>query len=184
MSLGFVNAPSLGSGIRDAEFGCGAVKAGQSASASGVIQVFRTEQRTLPATVFNSASTPYHQIGRVDSGTWSVNVLDTPQRFLEYRPYETVGPSGIPDGRRTATFELMLDNVTNDDNRILTIDAYNSTSGQILSRGIGYSPGKCSARPFNTRISHFHSTPHWGTRSEPYVLLGWFLCAAVVGNRA
>jgi hypothetical protein len=42
MSLAFVDAPSLSTGVRNVEFGFGALKVGDRASASGYVQVYKT----------------------------------------------------------------------------------------------------------------------------------------------
>lgn len=78
---------------------------------------------------FQAESDLYHQIGRADADGWSVNVNDTPNRYLSYGPYTTA----IPSGARTATFRLMLDNVTADNNQILTLDVYDAASGRVLA---------------------------------------------------
>lgn len=75
------------------------------------------------------AENMYHQIGRADADGWSVNVTDTPNRYLSYGPYTTA----IASGARTATFRLMLDNVTADNNQILTLDVYDASTGRILA---------------------------------------------------
>jgi len=43
MSLAFVDAPSLSTGVRNVEFGFGSLKVGERATASGYIQVFKSE---------------------------------------------------------------------------------------------------------------------------------------------
>jgi len=128
--VAFVNAPSLSTGIRNVEFGFGAVRVGESATASGFIEVSRTDPALFaqaPLT-FQSESQPYHQIGRVDGDGWSVRTGDTPGRFMVYGPYTTA----VLPGRRTATFRLMLDNVTADNVRILTLDVYDAATNRVL----------------------------------------------------
>lgn len=72
----------------------------------------------------------FHQIGRSENGGWSVWVKDTPERFLAYGPYTTA----IAAGKRTATFRLLLDNVTADDLLILSLDVYDASTGRVLAR--------------------------------------------------
>jgi hypothetical protein len=129
--VAFVNAPSLSTGVRNVEFGFGPVGKGQRATASGFIQVFRTDPALLaqPPLTFQSESHPYHQIGRRDGDGWSVRVGDIPSRYMNYGPYTT----SVAPGRRTATFRLMLDNTTADNNRILTVDVFDAAAGRILA---------------------------------------------------
>jgi hypothetical protein len=47
MSLAFVDAPSLSTGVRNVEFGFGALKVGERATATGHIQVFKTDRALL-----------------------------------------------------------------------------------------------------------------------------------------
>ncbi len=135
----FVNAPGLATGVRDVEFSFGTVRANTTATVQGTIQVFRTDQALLPqspkppsqgALVFQAESQLSHQIGRRDGDGWSVNVRDTPNRYLSYGPYTR----DVAAGNRTATFRLQLDNVTADNNRILTIDVYDADTGKILAK--------------------------------------------------
>jgi hypothetical protein len=131
MSLAFVEAPSLSTGVRNVEFGLGRIRKGQSASVSGYIQVFKTDPALFsqaPLT-FQSESSPYHQIGRRDGDGWSVRVGDTPGRFMNYGPYTT----DVQPGNRTATFRLLLDNTTANNNRILALDVFDSASGRLLA---------------------------------------------------
>ena len=135
----FVNAPGLATGVRDVELSFGTVKANTTATVQGTIQVFRTDPKLLPQSpqtpnprplVFQAESHFSHQIGRRDGDGWSVNVRDTPNRYLSYGPYTRE----VPAGNRTATFRLQLDNVTADNNRILTIDVYDADSGKVLAK--------------------------------------------------
>lgn len=132
VGLSFVNAPGLGGGIRDVEFGFqGGLPAQQQRTVSGVIQVFRTDPALFaqPPLVFQSESHNFHQIGRRDGDGWSVRVGDTPGRFMNYGPYTTA----VVPGSRTATFRLMVDNYTADNNRILTIDVFDARTGRVVT---------------------------------------------------
>lgn len=144
MQLFFVNAPGLATGVRDVEFSFGAVKPRTTLNVSGSIQVFRTDPQlfaqappkpippkpTPTGSVFEAETDLAHQIGRRDIDGWSVNVLDTRNRYLSYGPYTRA----VPAGKRTASFRLMLDNVTADNRRILTIDVYDADSGKVLAK--------------------------------------------------
>lgn len=88
-----------------------------TAKTSGVVKRFEAE-RDLQ-----------HQVGRAEADGWSANVLDVPNRFLCYGPYT----SSIALGSRTATFNLLLDNVTADNRQILTLDVYDSVQNKILA---------------------------------------------------
>lgn len=133
MGLFFVEAPTLG--VRNVEFSFGSVTQNQSATVAGYIQVFRTNPATLPAFVYQAETQLSHQIGRRDADGWSVRVGDPINQYMSYGPYVSTLPAGgttLPTGRRTATFRLMLDNVTADNNRILTLDVFDANSGRSL----------------------------------------------------
>jgi hypothetical protein len=144
MSLAFVEAPGLGDiGVRDVEYGFGPVLKEKSASASGYIEVFRTDPALFAQSplTFQSESHPYHQVGRRDGDGWSVRVGDAPGRFMNYGPYT----ADVLPGNRTATFRLMLDNTTAANNRILTIDVFDSATGRTLvTRGVTRRPARSS----------------------------------------
>jgi hypothetical protein len=131
MSLAFVDAPSLSTGVRNVEFGFGEFKVGEQATAAGTIQLFKTDRRLfskLPIE-FPSETSPHHQVGRMESNAWSVRADDKPNQYLQYGPYWT----DLPAGKRQAAFRLMIDNNTADNNRVLTLDVYDASSGRILS---------------------------------------------------
>lgn len=130
MGLFFVDHPDT----RNVEFSFGRVNAGERANVRGYIQVLRTDPSVLGQQPLNltyeSEQLSFHQIGRRDGDGWSVNVRDTPGRYMTYGPYTTA----VPSGNRTATFRLLLDNVTADNNLILTIDVFDATTGNVLTR--------------------------------------------------
>jgi hypothetical protein len=151
MGLFFVNHPDT----RNVEFSFGSVGANQKASVSGFIQVFRTDPALFaqPQLLFQSESSSYHEIGRKDSDGWSVRVGDTSGRYMNYGPYTT----NVLPGNRTATFRLMLDNTTADNNRILTIDAFDAATGRtIASRNITrreFTQGSFKYQDFNLNFN-------------------------------
>ena len=49
---------------------------------------------------------------------------------MSYGPYTTA----VAAGNRTATFRLQLDNVVADNNRLLTIDVYDASTGKVLAK--------------------------------------------------
>ena len=140
MELQVVNAPGLSTGDRDLEFKFGQLPAGQRASVTGTIQVFRSDVSLLPVAMYEAESSPYHQTGRRDGDGWSATVRDPSRAYLQYGPYINVGPwaeaggSGLSAGSHTATFRLMLDNVTADNSRILTIDVFDAKTGQSVKK--------------------------------------------------
>jgi hypothetical protein len=128
MGLAFVWAPSLSTGVTNVEFGFGAVRKGQSASASGYVEVYRTDPNLL-SLVFQAETQLNHQVGRKEGDGWSVRVGDPPNRFLSYGPYATA----VPAGTRTATYRLMLDNVNAANDRLLSLDVFDANSGRVLA---------------------------------------------------
>lgn len=140
MGLSFVNAPGLGGGIRDVEFGFSGLPANQKRTASGVIQVFRTDSSILPVIAYQSEEKGFHRVGRRDEDGWSVNVTDPSKNYLQFGPYVDVAPMGgvakgssqLTAGSHTATFRLLTDNNTANNSRILTIDVYDSVSGTSM----------------------------------------------------
>ncbi len=76
-----------------------------------------------------AASALYHQIGRADGDGWSANVAQDAPGFLSYGPYTTA----LPAGDQIATWNLMLDNVTADNATVVTLDAFDTTTGTVLA---------------------------------------------------
>jgi hypothetical protein len=114
-------------GTNNLELGFGRMDVGETAFVEGEIIVTPNNSTLL---TFQAESNLSHQIGRQDGDGWSVNVRDTPSRYMCYGPYTT----SVPSGNRTATYRMLLDNVTADNNRILTLDVYNATTGVVLAR--------------------------------------------------
>ena len=93
--LSFVNAPSLGGGIRDIEFGfLGGLPAQQVRTISGDIKVFKTNTTILPSFKIQSETSAHHQIGRIDGDGWSVNVREKASSYLQYGPCINIDPLG------------------------------------------------------------------------------------------
>jgi hypothetical protein len=139
--LYFTNAPGLGGGIRDLDFGFqGGLPAGQSRTAAGIIQVFRTDPKMLPSRSFESESNNFYQIGNKNGDGRSA--MASEKGFIQYGPYLNVDQlGGIPNsssnltaGKHTATFTLMVDNNSANNNRILTIDVYDSVTGKSIKK--------------------------------------------------
>jgi len=112
-------------GTNNIALGFRTLNVGETARVEGEIVV--TPRQGTNSWTFQAETDLSHQIGRREGDGWSVNVLDTPGRYITYGPYTTV----ITPGSRTATFRLMLDNVTADNNRILTIDVFDAATGSI-----------------------------------------------------
>jgi hypothetical protein len=131
MTLGFVDAPSLSTGVRNVEFGFGRFEIGDEATASGYIQLLETDRSLfgqLPIEL-PSETSPHHQVGRMDANAWSVRADDPPKRCLQYGPYWT----DMPAGKRRAEFRLMIDNNSAGNNRIVTLDVYDAAAGRMLA---------------------------------------------------
>lgn len=131
VSLGFVNAPGLGGGIRDVEFGFhGGLPAQQQRTLSGVIQVFRTDQALLPTRTYQAETNPYSLVGTPNGDGRYVTANQS--GYMHYGPYlqvdkvEGVGfnSNKLVAGGHRATFRLLVDNNTANNNRLLTIDVY------------------------------------------------------------
>lgn len=121
--LVFMNHP----GTHNLEFSFGRMKKGESAAISGEIAV--TPKAGPNTWVFDAAKEFNHQVGRAEGDGWSVSVGDPTERYMCFGPYATE----IGRGPRTAKFTAMLDNVTADDERILTFDVADATSGRVLA---------------------------------------------------
>ena len=106
----------------------GSMRRGETATVEGEMAV-SPKSTAVRQWTFESEQHHFHQIGRADGDGWSVSVLDTPNRYLSYGPYTR----DIEEGTRTAKFRLMLDNVTADNLRILTIDVYDADTGRIIA---------------------------------------------------
>lgn len=127
MALFFVNHPDT----RNVEFSFGRVAVGARATIAGRVEVYRTDPAVFGRvqSIFESERDFMHQIGRRDADGWSVNVRDRARAFMSYGPYT----SAVRSGRRTATFRLMVDNVGADNNRLLTIEVFDSETGKRLA---------------------------------------------------
>lgn len=120
--LVFMNHP----GTHNLEFSFGKMKKGDTASIGGEIEV--TPKAGPSSWTYDAAVELNHQIGRAEADGWSVRVGDERERYMCFGPYATE----IGGGRRIATFRLMLDNVTFDNARILTLDVADAASGNVL----------------------------------------------------
>jgi hypothetical protein len=143
IGLFVVNAPGLGGGIRDLDFGFkGGLPAQQRRTASGTIQVFRTNPSLLPTLTVQSETTPYHQVGKRSGSTWRVDIKDPARNYLQYGPYIAVAPVGgnpkgsatLTAGPKEATFRLLVENNSANNARVFTVDVYDSASGRQLSK--------------------------------------------------
>lgn len=87
----------------------------------------------LPAsasdTTYEAESGSYHQIGRADGDGWSANMAQDIAAYMLYGPYTT----GIGAGSCSATFRMMIDNNTADNNDMVRVDVYNSTTSTVLA---------------------------------------------------
>ena len=71
-----------------------------------------------------------HETGRLESDGWLCQVgIDAPNLHMIYGPYDTT----VPAGANTAQFRLSVDNNTANDDPIVSVDAYDSTAGQVLA---------------------------------------------------
>jgi hypothetical protein len=80
----------------------------------------------------------WHEVGRVNGDGWSATVgLDTPQRWMVFGPYKKVDEIG-PGNCCSATFEIMLDNVTANNDPVVGIDVNytrpDGTQTSLISR--------------------------------------------------
>ena len=94
--------------------------------------------------VFEAERDSAHQVGRAEADGWSVRVGDTPDQFMSYGPYTTAVAAGV----RTATFRLMLDNVTADNAPVLKIDVYDAAGRAILAER------QITRREFSQPLTH------------------------------
>lgn len=101
--------------------------------------------------------TPHHQIGRPGPDrSWEVDVSSPPAQFLTYGPYT----SAVPAGRVTARFTLALDNVSNDDLRILSVDVNDVTAGRVVaSRDIRRTELRAPFEPQDLSVEFFLDAP-------------------------
>lgn len=69
-----------------------------------------------------------HQCGRADTSGWSASTARDNAGFMVYGPYTTA----IPGGYRKATYWLMVDNTTANNDIVVTLDVYDATARKIL----------------------------------------------------
>lgn len=126
MNLFFVNHPDT----RNVEFSFGPVNIDYQANVTGYIQVTKTDPSILPALTFQTEESTYHQIGRQDGDGWSVNVAsDAAGQYLNYGPYTTA----VSAGNHSATFTVMADNVSADNNALIVLEVNDATTGTVLA---------------------------------------------------
>jgi hypothetical protein len=71
-----------------------------------------------------------HQMGRADADGWSASTSRDGKGYLNYGPYTTL----LAAGPHTASFRLMVDNHTNDNLTVVTLDVFDATAGQVLAK--------------------------------------------------
>lgn len=85
-----------------------------------------------PFVRFQSERDFVHLIGRAEADGWAVKVGDVPN-WASIGPLTAIGVRPVFSGNRTATWRLMLDNVTADNLEILKIDVFDWTAnGKVL----------------------------------------------------
>jgi len=99
------------------------------ASSVGVSSNVSAEADETTVYIFQAESHSHHSIGRREADGWSVRVGDSINRHMNYGPYSRI----VNPGTRTATYRLMLDNTTADNNRILLLDVYDAATGRTLA---------------------------------------------------
>lgn len=153
-SMGFFNH----FGTNNAEIQFGKFVTGEKATVEGELVVIA---KASSGWTYQAESQMSHQIGRLETDSWSVRVGDTVNRYMCYGPYTT----SISPGTRSATFRLMLDNTTADNNKILTLDVFDVASGRVLaSRGV--TRREFSAGPFRFQDFVLNFTAATGQRLE------------------
>lgn len=101
---------------------------GETASLSGEIEV--TAKSGPDSWTFDAARELNHQIGREEGDAWSVKVGDPRESYMCFGPYATE----LGSGPRVAVFRVMLDNVSFDDAKILTLDVTDAKAGTVLAK--------------------------------------------------
>jgi hypothetical protein len=81
------------------------------------------------AMIFDAAEGPHHGIGHAEGSAWCVNAGDG-ANFLRFGPYT---PAAQP-GANIATFRLMIDNTTADDNKVLNLDINDADTNQVIAQ--------------------------------------------------
>jgi hypothetical protein len=122
-SMGFFNH----FGTNNLELQFGSFLVGERATVEGELVV---TPKAFTGLTFQAESQLSHQIGRRDGDGWSVRIGDTANRHMCFGPYTT----SVAAGSRSATFRLMLDNTTANNNQILSLDVFDSASGRVLAR--------------------------------------------------
>lgn len=79
--------------------------------------------------IYETEASSYHQVGRLDLEGWSANVGQDNNGYLLYGPYVT----DVPTGSRSATFRLMIDNHTYDNNAVVDLDVFDATTNTLLA---------------------------------------------------
>ena len=82
------------------------------------------------ALTFQAESHLQHLIGRKEADGWSATTRDDSSGFLAYGPYTTL----IPAGQRVATFRLLIDNNSANNDRVVTLDIYDATAKHVLAQ--------------------------------------------------
>lgn len=125
IEMSFANHP----GTNNLGIGFGRLRRGRLARARGRIVV--TPLRVADWSVRLEVESPLfgHQVGRLEREGWSVSTRsDQPNRYMVYGPYIQV-----PEGRRQATFVLLVDNNTADNNKVVRIDVAEQSGTSVRS---------------------------------------------------
>jgi len=94
-----------------------------------VMSVVPRAERKPRTWVFMTKDAP-HKIGRREGNGWAALQGKDRAGLLAYGPYST----GIPEGRRVASWKVMIDVNRGRNDLILTLDIHDATTGRILAR--------------------------------------------------
>lgn len=70
-----------------------------------------------------------HNVGRADGDGWSANTAADASGHMSYGPYAT----NWGGGSAQAAFYLLVDNNSADDGKVVTLDVYDVTAGQVIA---------------------------------------------------
>ncbi|PLT47020.1 hypothetical protein B8V81_1244 [Paenibacillus pasadenensis] len=104
------------------------------------------------------ASSPFnHSVGRSDDNGWTANVFQDNAGFMLWGPYAT----SYPEGPLTATYRIKIDSLAGNNDKVLTLDVRDNTTGKTLSSiDLHRSQFKASGLYQNFSLAFEHAAGH------------------------
>lgn len=90
----------------------------------------RVQSVPIAQNIFEAEDSTNHLVGRLEGNAWSANVDQDSAGYLMYGPYTT----NVQAGANTASFRLLVDNTTANNDGVVRIDVFDASTGTILAQ--------------------------------------------------